>query len=233
MKVKEFCDTLVSIATSYKTIYATGCFGWRMTEQNKQRALKSYKQNETKRHDLIMNSDKETFAFDCICLIKGVLWGWCGDMSHTYGGAKYCSNGVPDCTEDAMINSCKDVSTDFTNIVAGEMVYMKGHCGVYIGNGEVVEATSKWDCKVQITKLGNIKGCTGDKVRVWEKHGKLPYIEYPVAVTPPTVKRKTNKEIAIEVIKGLWGNGSVRKRKLTEAGYDAHEVQKLVNQILA
>lgn len=52
----------------------------------------------------------------------------------------------------------------------------------------------------------------------------------PKATT--TSKKKTVTEIANEVIKGLWGNGDVRKRKLEEAGYDYIKVQKKVNQIL-
>ena len=38
--------------------------------------------------------------------------------------------------------------------------------------------------------------------------------------------------VAKEVIAGKWGNGAVRKQKLTEAGYNYAEVQKKVNEIL-
>ena len=44
--------------------------------------------------------------------------------------------------------------------------------------------------------------------------------------------RKTVDEVAVEVIAGLWGNGSERKEKLTEAGYDYSEVQRKVNQLI-
>ena len=39
-------------------------------------------------------------------------------------------------------------------------------------------------------------------------------------------------EIAKEVINGKWGNGSERKERLTEAGYNFSEVQQRVNEIL-
>ncbi len=39
-------------------------------------------------------------------------------------------------------------------------------------------------------------------------------------------------EIAQEVIQGKWGVGEERKKKLTEAGYDAAAVQKLVNEMM-
>lgn len=38
--------------------------------------------------------------------------------------------------------------------------------------------------------------------------------------------------IAQEVIDGKWGNGVVRKNKLTNAGYDYKEVQRIVNKLL-
>lgn len=44
--------------------------------------------------------------------------------------------------------------------------------------------------------------------------------------------KKSVTEIAKEVIQGKWGNGSERKRKLTQAGYNYTEVQKKVNELL-
>lgn len=44
--------------------------------------------------------------------------------------------------------------------------------------------------------------------------------------------RKTNEEIANEVINGLWGNGDDRKKNLEAAGYDYAEIQKLVNALV-
>lgn len=49
--------------------------------------------------------------------------------------------------------------------------------------------------------------------------------------TEPTSKKST-EEIAREVIKGLWGNGAERKKKLTDAGYNYQTIQKKVNQLL-
>ena len=81
-----------------------------------------------------------------------------------------------------MINQCKNVSSDFTNIKKGEMLWMDGHAGVYVGDGNVIEATAGWDTwkviKSQIGKNGertyNGKGGS----RNWEKHGFLPYVDY-------------------------------------------------------
>ena len=43
---------------------------------------------------------------------------------------------------------------------------------------------------------------------------------------------KSIREIAKEVINGDWGNGSERKRRLTEAGYNYNEVQREVSRII-
>lgn len=44
--------------------------------------------------------------------------------------------------------------------------------------------------------------------------------------------KKTVDELAYEVIRGLWGNGNERQKKLTDAGYDFLKVQGRVNEIL-
>lgn len=44
--------------------------------------------------------------------------------------------------------------------------------------------------------------------------------------------KKSNEEIANEVIAGKWGNGNDRKNRLTNAGYNYDEVQAIVNRKL-
>lgn len=44
--------------------------------------------------------------------------------------------------------------------------------------------------------------------------------------------RKSNEEIANEVIAGKWGNGNDRRNKLAKAGYDYDAIQKIVNKKL-
>ena len=41
--------------------------------------------------------------------------------------------------------------------------------------------------------------------------------------------KKSNEELANEVIAGKWGNGNDRKNRLTEAGYNYNAVQSIVN----
>lgn len=58
------------------------------------------------------------------------------------------------------------------------------------------------------------------------------FIYNPVVPAKESSSKKTNEEIAKEVIQGLWGNGAERKRRLEEAGYNYSEVQAIVNKIL-
>ena len=44
---------------------------------------------------------------------------------------------------------------------------------------------------------------------------------------------KSIDEVAKEVIRGDWGNGAERTKKLKAAGYDAKAVQNRVNELLA
>jgi hypothetical protein len=48
----------------------------------------------------------------------------------------------------------------------------------------------------------------------------------------PAPSRKTNEQLADEVLRGQWGNGDERRRRLTEAGYNYDAVQTVVNQRL-
>lgn len=292
MKSTDFIAKLKDIATNYKTLYVMGCFGAPMTAANKKRYTNNHTYNkQTARTKMINAATADTYGFDCVCLIKGVLWGWSGDANKVYGGAGYAVNGVPDIGADTMITKCSDVSTDFSNIVPGEAVWMSGHIGVYIGDGLAVECTPKWANKVQITACNCSKA--GYNRRNWTKHGKLPYIEYvsekpaannsvstatgnevvytvakgdtligiakkygttykvlaayngisnpniihvgqkiKIPGTATTTAKKSNTEVAREVIQGKWGNGAARKQKLTAAGYDYSAVQAEVNRLL-
>lgn len=165
------------VAQKYKTLYVMGCFGAPMNASNKKRYCANHTYNKAADRQAMINAaSADTFGFDCVCLIKGLLWGWCGDATKTYGGAGYAVNGVPDIGADSMIGVCKDVSTDFSKIEVGEAVWCKGHIGIYIGGGLAVECTPAWKNCVQITACNCTK--SGYSRRNWTKHGKLPYVSY-------------------------------------------------------
>ena len=183
MKSNDFVAKLKDIATNYETLYVYGCFGACLKESNKARYTTNSPYEYNKRPEVLADINKavqkgNVFGFDCVCLLKGVLWGWNGNKSATYGGAVYKSNNVPDYNADRFFNTSSDISTDFSKIEIGEAVWTNGHIGVYIGDGLAVECTPSWDNKVQITAVGNIGSKSGYNTRTWLKHGKLPYIDY-------------------------------------------------------
>ena len=175
----ELKNKLLDIAKNYKTIYGMGTWGWIVTQSAIDRKVKeSSWWTSSKVKTISKVIDKGYFMFDCVGLIKGILWGWNGNSKAIYGGAGYKINKVPDVNTEGMLAKCKNISTNFSNIEVGEYLWMNGHCGVYIGDGLAVECTPKWDNKVQITAVGNIGSKKGYNSRKWTKHGKLPYITY-------------------------------------------------------
>lgn len=192
----EFVKKLIDIALNYKTVYMWGVWGSPVTESIITRKITEYPDWYTSTRQKLFRSliGKGYFAFDCVCLIKGVLWGWSGNPSKIYGGAGYEVNGVPDVTANGMFSKCSNRSSNFSNVEVGEAVWTDGHIGVYIGNGKAIECTPKWDNGVQITAVGNIGTISGFNTRKWTQHGKLPYINY--TVKQPVEVIKEDKPVA-------------------------------------
>ena len=212
MTNKELAAKLIDVAKNYKTLYVMGCFGAPMTASNKKRYTQNHSYNrQPERTAMINAASADTFGFDCVCLIKGLLWGWNGNKNAIYGGATYTSSGVPDIGADQMIKVCKNVTTDFSKIEVGEAVWLEGHIGVYVGDGLAVECTPRWANKVQITACN--RNVPGYNRRNWTKHGKLPYVKYVADTTTPPVE--TTEIRGIDVSK--W-QGEIDWKKVKAAG---------------
>ena len=180
LKSKNFVTKVKDIAEKYNTVYCWGSFGFPITQANITRLAGQYPSIYTAAMQSKLKSliGKNYFGFDCVGLIKGVLWGFSGDKAKSNGGTVYCSNGVNDIDCNAMFNLCSGKSADFSDIVPGEFLWMQGHIGVYIGDGLAVEATASWNNKVQITAVSNIGTKSGYNSRKWTKHGKSPFIDF-------------------------------------------------------
>lgn len=175
----ELVSACLDVAENYQTLYVMGCFGAPMTPQNKQRYCRNHSFNaQPERSVKIQAASANTFGFDCVCFIKGLLWGWRGDAAAPYGGAVYKSNGVPDISADRMIQLCADVSTDFSHILPGELVWQPEHVGIYIGDGKAVECTDSEADGVQIQAVLPMGTIDGLPATGWVCHGKLPWITY-------------------------------------------------------
>ena len=66
----------------------------------------------------------------------------------------------------------------------------------------------------------------GDR-NAWDAYAKSKGGAKPAPAPAPA--KKTNEQIADEVIAGKWGNGADRKQRLEGAGYDYAAIQRLVN----
>lgn len=84
---------------------------------------------------------------------------------------------------------------------------------------------------IQGHKEVNATTCPGKNYPLEEMKNLLNRQENNTVAQPEN--KKSNEEIADEVIKGKWGNGQERKDKLTNAGYDAFTIQKIVNEKLS
>jgi surface antigen len=91
-----------------------------------------------------------------------------------------------------------------------------------------------------IKKQWIVKSVSGDMAIIDKSTDGKNSIRSPINVKYLTIvtgastsaKKKTDKEIAKEVIQGKWGNGETRKRKLEAAGYNYRTIQNLVNEML-
>ena len=131
------------------------------------------------------------WQFDCVLSVKCILWGFKADKKLFRGGTNYGSNGVKDFTCNGALDLCSDVSTDFSHLVPGEYLCMKGtkynHTGIYLGSGKVFEDTTGWGIKkAMISDIDSkgIRSYKGVRNLKWTYHGKLCYIDYTDQPTP-------------------------------------------------
>ena len=196
MTNKEFVNKLLDIRKNYITAYAKGTFGQKATNSLIDAKTKQYPSWYTKaRISYLKSLPDDARLFDCCGLIKGVLWG--------FPNIVYTSNGVPDMDDSAVWKACNEQSKDFSKIQEGEILWIKGHVGVYIGNGKAIECTNQWSNNVQITAVTNIGKITGLNGRKWTGHGKLKYISYEAAAPKvPETQIETPKTSVYYVKKG-------------------------------
>lgn len=167
------------------------------------------------------NTQYNKRVHDCVGLIKGYLWS-----DTTTSKPKY--NASQDVSAAGMYkNSTTKGDMSTFPAINGTLVYKKSgnrisHVGIYCVDGYVYEAKGH--------KFGVVK--TPYKKTDWVLWSLCPYIEYCDYVNNDDSNKKSNYDIATEVIAGKWGNGAVRKKKLTEAGYDYTAIQKIVNERL-
>ncbi len=166
MTDKELQSKVLDIAKNYSTCYLYGGLGQLVDDSIISAKKKQLPKWYTIARVLGLKKlvGKTYYGFDCVNLIKAILWGWNnGEMG------KYKSNTVPDTNANGFIALCENVSTDMSDIKPMELIWFSGHVGLYLGDGQCVECAPSLN-KVAVTKL-SYQGA-------WSKHGELPWIEY-------------------------------------------------------
>jgi len=187
MTNEQFVAKLLDVL-NYKTKYAKGAFGQNATDSFINQKANQYPVWYTKdRIAKLKALPDDTKLFDCVGLIKGVMWG--------FPNMVYTSNGVKDYSDQSIYDASYDKSSNFANLQVGELLWIQGHVGVAIGDYKAIECTNAWKGTVQITGIGNFnRSFEGLNVRKWTKHAKLPFITYvqPTSNAPqaPTTSEK-------------------------------------------
>lgn len=144
--------------------YVYGTYGNVLTEGLLQDRAAVFGGEVTNYMDFIRQNWLGKRTADCVGLIKG--YGWYDSAS---GGIVVGSNGMMDVTANGMFESA-DVKGTIDTIpeVPGLAVWHQGHIGIYIGNGEVIEA------------MNTTRGVTRTKLagREWTHWLQIPYISY-------------------------------------------------------
>ena len=142
--------------------YWYGTFGQQATayilRYNSKRFPQYYKDND-------FESQIGMKVHDCIGLIKGYFWSKdADDMKPIY------LKGFPDVSADVQYDRSKKKGNSIATLpeVPGVLVFMKGHVGVYMGDGKVIEARGH-KFGVVVTELGD---------RPWVKWAYVDELEY-------------------------------------------------------
>lgn len=164
--------------------------------------------------------------YDCSGLVIAA-WDYVG-VGVKKAGASYTGNmkkaflstGFKDVTKDVNLTTCK-------GMLRGDVLLSPyHHTAVYCGDKKLVHASSNEFGKATGGKSGDQ---TGKEICI------RSYYNYPWSCVLRYAEASPLKSvtvIAMEVIKGKYGNGAIRKNKLQDMGYDYAIVQAEVNRIL-
>lgn len=144
--------------------YVWGTYGCVLTDSLFAYKLEQYPDGVGNYADFIRANWLGGRTTDCVGLIKG--YGWLNPETLTID---YGTNGMPDLSANQMYYNASESGPIATMPdIPGLAVWHDGHIGVYIGNGEVIEAMG--------TKYGVVK--TKLAGRGWTHWLKVKYIQY-------------------------------------------------------
>lgn len=208
VQLVEYCNKLYNAGARYWF----GCFGQRASRNLLQVKRQQYPAHYKKSRDKQLNKDIEEgrIVTDCSGLIKGFM------MTRDNGQIVYTPS------LDLGANSYYNQATEKGTIktmpdIPGLAVWKEGHIGVYVGNGEVIEARG-FDYGVQKYKLSD------RPYTKWLKILGLEYTSLPVSPQPvpepkpePTPEPKTYKVKKGDTLTKIAKAHKVTLKKLIKA----------------
>ncbi len=144
--------------------YVWGTYGQVLTEKTLKSLITQYPKDVGDYEAFIKRNWLGGRTTDCGGLIKGYAW-----LNVENNRIEYGSNGMPALRADEIYEAATEKGTiDTIPEIQGLAVWKKGHIGVYIGSGEVIEAMS--------TEVGVIR--TELSQGAWVSWLKIPNIIY-------------------------------------------------------
>jgi len=176
VQTKNSTDLVIWAMQAYENGwgYVYGTYGNILTEELLQDRADLFGEHVTGFEDFIRENWMRRRTADCVGLIKG--YGWYNPDS---GEIEVGTNGMADVTANGMFDDATTKGTiDTIPETPGLAVWQDGHIGIYIGNGEVIEAMG--------TEQGVVKTTLPSG---WTHWLEIPYISYATqeeATTEPT-----------------------------------------------
>lgn len=195
MSIRKTNLSLVGHAISrLGTGYVYGTYGHILTESLLSAKLKQYPLKILPYLSFIRANWLGKPVQDCVGLIKGHYW------TNDDGKIVYKLDGLPDVSANGLYNAATERGPITTlPEIKGLIVWKSGHVGVYVGNGEVIEAhgTKHGVIKTRLNKIVNDTK--------WTNWCKCPYIDYVTETTNYTVK---SGDTLWEIASKLLGKGT-------------------------
>lgn len=167
--------------------YVYGTYGKVLTMELFNQKLKQYPTNIEKYKDYILQHHINKRTTDCVGLIKSYIW-WNGKDPVYSASTDLSANGM---YEKAEIKDTNDCIPE----IPGICVWRNGHIGVYIGNGQVIEAKG--------TLYGVIQSpLKGPGSNNWTHWLLCPYIQYEDVI--PAYKAIIQKHVKLDAPELLW-----------------------------
>jgi peptidoglycan hydrolase-like protein with peptidoglycan-binding domain len=195
----------VKKALNEKWGYVWGTFGQILTETLFNQKLSQYPEQVGAFKNFIITNWMGRKVTDCVGLIKSYMW-------FDEDNNKVIYNSKTDVNANMMYSNAKEKGTINTiPEIIGLCLYKQGHIGVYIGNGQVIEARG--------TKYGVIQTpLKGVGSTPWTHWLKCPYIEYIKEESKPLILKLGSKGIEVKQLQknlitlgydlGKWGADS-------------------------